>query len=65
MKINHPLFISQSQDGLQKVWVKLICMFVKQISPPWGMRVVKMQKSGELTRLHRVVKTFVKWPTCL
>ena len=40
-------------------------MFVKQISPLWCIRVGKMQKGGELTRLRRVVKTFVKLPTYL
>ena len=41
------LFISQSQGGLQEVWVKLICMFVEQISPPWCMKVVEMEQNGE------------------
>ena len=58
-----PYFISQSQGGLLKVWVKLICMFVEQISPPWCMRMVKMQEGGEFITLCRVVKTFMKWLT--
>ena len=51
-------FINQSQGGLQKVWVKLICMFVEQISVE--QIVVKMQQGGEITRICRVVKFFVK-----
>ena len=59
------VFISQSQDGVQKVWVNLICMFVKHI-----LRVMKMQQGGDFPRLCRMtnfpcrmVKFFVKRPT--
>ena len=38
-------------------------MFVEQVSPPWCLRVVKIQQGGEFTRLLRVVEFFVKWPT--
>ena len=29
VNFHQPLFISQSQGGLQKAWVKLICIFVE------------------------------------
>ena len=41
---HHPLFISQSQGGLQKVWGKLVCMFVEWLLPPWCRRVGKCMR---------------------
>ena len=47
--ISITLFLSANhKNGLQKVWVKLICTFVEQVSLPWYMRVVNF---------------FVKWNT--
>ena len=56
----HPLFISQSQGDLQKVWVKLSFMFVEQFSSPWCMRVKKMHKCAEFHTFWRVRNLFVK-----
>ena len=53
---HHHLFISQSQCGLQKVWVKLICIFVEQVSPPWGMYGVQNAAGWGIITLHSVCR---------
>ena len=54
-----PSVISQSQGALQKVWVKLISMFVEQFSSPWYKRVGN--SPGYIGHRHLMLCGVVLW----
>ena len=59
MTIQHP------KGGLQKVWVKLSCMFVEQFSSPWCIRVRKMHKGAEFLELYDRIKAYLIFKTAI